>query len=95
MAEPLGVTPSDLRGTSKHLEDVSTRMKDALASLRENLRAEGSPWVGGKVGEQFEGDFRAQLKWVDKSVAIKTDLLDYYSKGLKHAADSFDQQDQA
>jgi len=95
MAEPLGVTPSDLRTTSKHLKDVSTRMKDALASLRENLRAEGAPWVGGKVGDQFEGDFLAQLKWVDKSVDVKTSLLDYYSKGLKHAADSFDQQDQA
>ena len=95
MAEPLGVTPSDLRGTSKHLKDVSTRMKDALASLRQNLGAEGSPWVGGKVGEQFEGDFLAQLKWVVQSADVKTELLDYYSKGLKQAADSFDQQDQA
>jgi len=27
-------------------------------------------------------------------VAVKTDLLDYYSDGLKGSADSFEQQDQ-
>jgi uncharacterized protein YukE len=97
MPEPLGVAPSDLRATSQHLSDVSTRMKDELSSLRESLRGEGAPWVGGKTGEQFaNGDtgFVAQVQWVDESVYAKTDLLDYYSRGLKRAADSFEQQDE-
>lgn len=33
MADQLGVTPSDLRSTSQHLNDVSARMKNVLSSL--------------------------------------------------------------
>ena len=98
MADRLGVTPLDLRATSKHLSDVSTRMKDVLTSLRQNMRDEGAPWVGGKTGEEFANGrdgFIAQQEWVDESVYAKTGLLDYYSRGLKGAADSFQQHDEA
>jgi uncharacterized protein YukE len=101
MAKELGVTPSDLRATHQHLDDVSARMKDVLSSLREKLRAEGAPWGGGKIGDQFangdNGDdgFVAQMEWVDQSVDAKTGLLDYYSRALKGAADSFEQHDEA
>jgi uncharacterized protein YukE len=98
MAEYLGVTPSDLRGTSQHLNEVSGRMKDVLSALREKLSAEGAAWGDDEMGEQFangDGGYLAQLKWVDGSVAAKTDLLDYYSRALKDAADSFERNDQA
>jgi uncharacterized protein YukE len=98
MAEHLGVTPPDLRATSEHLYDVSNRMKEVLSTLRERLAAEGVAWGDDEMGEQFangSGGYLAQLKWVHGSVAAKTDLLDYYSRGLKGAADSFEQQDQA
>jgi uncharacterized protein YukE len=98
MAEFLGVTPDDLRGTSEHLYDVSTRMKDVLSTLRDRLSAEGAAWGDDEMGEQFaggSGGYLAQLKWVHGSVAAKTDLLDYYSRALKGAADSFEHNDQA
>jgi len=98
MAEFLGVTPTDLRGTSDHLYDVSARMKQILATLQERLRAEGVAWGDDEMGEQFAGGaggYLAQLKWVDGSVGAKTDLLDYYSRALKGAADSFERNDQA
>lgn len=98
MAESLGVTPPDLRGTSQHLEDVSGRMKDALSRLQDNLRAEGAAWGDDKIGDQFaNGDagYLAQLDWVDGSVAAKTELLDYYSRALKGAADSFERNELA
>ena len=97
MADNLGVTPSDLRATSQHLYDVSGRMKEILSTLRQNLGAEGAPWGDDEMGKQFaegDGGYLAQLKWVDDSVAAKTGLLDYYSKTLKKAADSFESQDQ-
>jgi len=97
MSDPLGVTPPDLRSTSKHLNDVSTRMKEVLSSLRENLSAEGAAWGDDQIGDQYaNGDsgYLAQQDWVDGSVDAKTGLLDYYSRGLKTAADSFEQQDQ-
>jgi uncharacterized protein YukE len=97
MSEPLGVTPSTLRATSKHLNDVSTRMKEVLSSLRGKLAAEGAPWGSDSMGDQFakgESGYIAQRDWVDKSVGAKTSLLDYYSHGLKKAADSFEQQDE-
>jgi uncharacterized protein YukE len=97
MAEFLGVTPPDLRGTSQHLNDVSGRMKEILSSLRSKLNAEGAAWGDDRIGDQFangDGGYIAQLKWVDSSVDAKTGLLDYYSRGLKGAADSFEQQDQ-
>lgn len=97
MADPLGVTPPDLRATSKHLNDVSTRMKEVLTTLRENLGGEGAAWGDDKIGDQYaNGDagYLAQQDWVDGSVEAKTGLLDYYSQGLKTAADSFEQQDQ-
>jgi uncharacterized protein YukE len=98
MAEFLGVTPPDLRGTSENLYDVSGRMKDILSTLQERLRAEGVAWGDDQMGEHFadgDGGYLAQLKWVDGSVAAKTDLLDYYSRALKGAADSFEISDQA
>jgi uncharacterized protein YukE len=98
MSEPLGVTPPDLRATSKDLEDVSTRMKEVLSSLRNKLNGEGAVWGDDKMGEEFaSGDagYLAQLDWVDGSVDAKTGLLDYYSRGLKRAADSFEREDQA
>jgi len=98
MAEHLGVTPPDLRGTSEHLYDVSNRMKEVLSTLRERLAAEGVAWGDDEMGEQFAngpGGYLSQLKWVDGSVGTKTDLLDYYSRALKGAADSFEHNEQA
>ena len=98
MADPLGVTPHDLRATSQHLNDVSGRMKGVLAALRGKLGGEGAAWGDDKIGSQFtQGDagYLAQLDWVDGSIDAKTGLLDYYSRELKGAADSFEQQDQA
>ena len=97
MPEPLGVTPPDLRATSEHLHDVSGRMKDVLSALRERLNGEGAAWGDDRIGDQFaNGDagYLAQLGWVDGSVDAKTGVLDYYSKGLRGAANSFEQQDQ-
>jgi uncharacterized protein YukE len=98
MAEQFGVTPPDLRATSQHLNDASSRMKDVLRSLRESLSGEGAAWGDDSLGDQFAkggSGYLAQLGWVDGSVDAKTGLLDYYSEGLKTAADSFEQQDQA
>jgi uncharacterized protein YukE len=98
MPDNLGVTPSDLRGTSRHLYDVSGRMKEILSALQEKLSAEGAPWGDDEMGKQFaegDGGYLAQLDWVDGSVAAKTGLLDYYSGALKHSADLFERQDQA
>ena len=97
MAEQLGVTPPDLRATSEHLYDVSNRMKEVLSTLRARLAAEGVAWGDDEMGEQFAsgpGGYLSQLKWVDGSVGTKTDLLDYYSRALKGAADSFDNNEQ-
>jgi len=97
MAEQLGVTPPDLRATSEHLYDVSNRMKEVLSTLRARLAAEGVAWGDDEMGEQFAsgpGGYLSQLKWVDGSVGTKTDLLDYYSRALKGAADSFENNEQ-
>jgi hypothetical protein len=98
MADELGVTPSQLRGTSEHLHDVSSRLRDVLSTLRERLNGEGAAWGDDRIGDQFaKGDagYLAQLDWVDGSVEAKTGVLDYYSKGLRGTANSFEQQDQA
>lgn len=98
MADELGVGPSDLRSTSKNLNDVSVRMKNVLSSLQANLASEGAAWGDDKMGDGFAkggGGHLAQRDWVDGSVEAKTGLLDYYSDGLKGSADSFEQHDQA
>jgi hypothetical protein len=98
MPEPFGLTPPDLRATSEHLHDVSGRMKDVLSALRERLAAVGPVWGDDRIGDQFaNGDagHLAQLGWVDGSVEAKTLVLDYYSTGLRGAANSLEQQDDA
>jgi uncharacterized protein YukE len=98
MPDSFGVTPDDLRATSRHLNDVSSRMQEVLSSLRSKLSGEGAAWGDDQIGEQFaNGDagYLAQQGWVDGSVAAKTGLLDYYSRGLKKAADTFEQDDSA
>ena len=96
MADPLGVTPVDLRATSRYLADVSARMKEVLASLQEVLGAEGEAWGHDKIGNQFANGgqgYRSQSNWVDGSICAKTDLLDYYAEGLRITADSLERQD--
>jgi uncharacterized protein YukE len=97
MADPLGVTPSELRATAEHLADVSGRMKGVLSSLQNKLSGEGAAWGNDSVGSEFanggEG-YLAQLDWVDGSIDAKTGLLDEYSEGLRTAADTLEQQDQ-
>ena len=98
MSQPLGVTPAGLRATSDHLADVSSRMKGVLSTLQNNLSSEGAAWGDDKIGSQFAdgGDgYLAQLDWVDGSIDAKTGLLDNYSGGLRTAADTLEQQDQA
>lgn len=98
MADELGVGPSDLRATSRNLNDVSVRMKNVLSTLQSNLMAEGAAWGDDKMGDGYAkggGGYLAQKDWVDGSVSIKTELLDYYSDGLKGSADSFELNDQA
>lgn len=96
--EPLGVTPGDLRAASAYLAYVSTEMKEVHAALRGMLGAEGEAWGNDKVGNQFASGaqgYRAQSDWVDGSIDAKTDLLDYYSDGLKIIADALELQDSA
>ncbi|MHC9297395.1 WXG100 family type VII secretion target [Mycobacterium sp. LTG2003] len=95
MADELGVTPAELRATSQHLADVSGRMLAVLSGLRAKLSGEGAAWGDDRIGGQFVESYLPQLDWVDGSVVAKTDLLGHYSRGLKNAADAFEQQDQA
>lgn len=97
MADELGVGPDELRATSRNLNDVSVRMKNVLSTLQANLAAEGAAWGDDKMGDGYAkggSGYLAQKDWVDGSVVVKTDLLDYYSDGLKGSADSFEQNDQ-
>lgn len=97
MSDLFGVTPPDLRATSRHLEDVSTRKRDAMLAWRASLSREGAAWGEDKIGDQFAnggGGYQAQLEWVDGSVVAKNGLLDHYSRVLKVAADSFERDDQ-
>jgi hypothetical protein len=96
MTEPLGVTPTDLRATSRYLADVSSRMKEVQSSLLEMLSGEGEAWGNDKIGNQFANGgqgYRSQANWVDGSIAAKSELLDYYSDGLRNTADALEQQD--
>lgn len=96
--EPLGVTPGDLRAASAYLAYVSGRMKEVHSSLQEMLSGEGEAWGNDKIGDQFASGgqgYRAQSNWVDGSIGAKTDLLDYYSDGLKIIADALELQDSA
>jgi hypothetical protein len=98
MNEPLGVTPAELRATSEFLADVSSRMREMQSSLREMLGREGEAWGHDKIGNQFASGgqgYRMQADWVDGSIEAKTELLDYYSCGLRTTADSLEQQDSA
>lgn len=98
MSQPLGLTPDGLRATSDHLADVSARVKGVLTSLHGSLSGEGAAWGDDKIGDQFanggEG-YLGQKDWVDGSIDAKTNLLDSYSEGLRTAADTLEQQDQA
>jgi hypothetical protein len=96
MTEPLGVTPADLRAVSEYLADVSSRMREVQSSLREMLSGEGEAWGRDKIGDQFASGaqgYRSQSDWVDGSIDAKTELLDYYSYGLRITADTLEQQD--
>ena len=98
MTDQLGVTPAELRATSRYLAYVSAQMKDVHSALLELLIAEGEAWGDDKIGKQFADGgqgYRSQSDWVDGSIAAKTELLDYYSEGLRITADALEQQDMA
>jgi len=93
-----GVQPNELRTTSRHLADVSTRMKAVMSRLSINLAAEGAPWGDDDSGRKFrhgdnENGYDAQREWVEGSVSVKAQLLDEYSEGLRTGADTLEQTD--
>lgn len=94
-----GVNPSELRATSEHLADVSTRMKGVLSRLSVNLAAEGAPWGDDDSGRRFrhgDGDgrgYEGQRAWVEGSVASKAGLLEVYAEGLRTGADTLERTD--
>jgi uncharacterized protein YukE len=93
----LEVTPAQLRATADHLSDVSNRMWGVLNGLQGSRGAAGGAWGDDKIGEQFAGGgsgYVAQSTWVDGSIDAKTSLLNHYSRGLRMAADTMEQQDQ-
>ena len=93
----LFVTPAQLRATADHLADVSNRMWCALNDLHWKLGGDGAPWGNDSIGHTFAGGSKgyfAQLDWVDGSINAKIDLLDGYSRSLRTAADTLEQQDQ-
>ena len=68
------------------------------SALLEMLVGEGEAWGSDKIGNQFADGgqgYRAQSDWVDGSIDAKTELLDYYSHGLRITADALEQQDSA
>jgi hypothetical protein len=96
--EPLGVTPAELRATSRYLADVSSQMKGVHTALLDMLSGEGDAWGNDKIGKQFADGaqgYRSQSDWVDGSINAKTQLLDYYAEGLRVTADALEQQDMA
>jgi uncharacterized protein YukE len=96
MSDDLGVDPQDLRATAERLSDLSARMTQVMSSLNSKLAAEGAPWGDDSAGRAFAdgaGGYLAQVDDVNGSVAAKTDLLDQYAKGLRQAADTFEQSD--
>jgi hypothetical protein len=96
MNEPLGVTPVELRAASAYLADVSARMKDVQFALLTMLSGEGEAWGHDKIGNQFANGgqgYRSQSDWVDGSIEAKTQLLDFYARGLMITADALEQQD--
>lgn len=96
MAEPLRVTPFDLRATARYLSDVSSRMKGVHTTLVGGLNSEGQAWGHDKIGDKFANGgqgYIAQLDWVNKSISAKTDLLDYYASGLMNTANTLEQTD--
>ncbi|MBA0047873.1 hypothetical protein [Mycobacteroides sp. LB1] len=96
MSQPLGVTPADLRATSRYLADVSSRMKGVRTSLEGMLGGEGEAWGHDKIGGRFANGghgYKSQLNWVNGSIDAKTDLLDYYADSLKKTADTLEQGD--
>jgi hypothetical protein len=100
VAQSFGVTPGGVRVTARHLGDVSSAVKDVMASWRDNLAAEGAAWgVDDEIATAFaegEAGYVAQREWVDRSVdPATTGLLDFYAQALKTAADAAERADQS
>jgi uncharacterized protein YukE len=98
MSDPLDVTPEELREASRHMSEVSDRMKNVMSSLQGKLSGEGAAWGDDEIGHQFAdgGDgYLSQLDRVHTSVDAKTQLLEGYSESMRAAADNFEQSDQA
>jgi uncharacterized protein YukE len=94
VAEQFGVTPPELRGVSGDLGEVSSRIKEVMASLQAQLACEGAG-IACALTAGDAGSFHAQFDHVHTTVdPADTGVLDYWADSLGHAADVFQRSDQ-
>jgi hypothetical protein len=95
MAEQFGVTPDELRSVSGDLHEVSSRVKQVIATLRGQIAGEGAG-ASCAIAPGDSNSFRDQYDHVEGSIdPADTSVLDYWADYLKRAADVFQQSDES
>jgi uncharacterized protein YukE len=92
MAEQFGVTPDELRGTSREVADASSRVKGVMASLRAHIGSEGADALVPGDTKSFWHQYDSVRDAVDPAA---TNFLDHLADHLRRAADHFERSDQA
>ncbi len=95
MAEQFKVTPDELRSVAGDLGEVSSRVKQVMASLRARIAGEGAGIACALTAGDSNG-FHSQCGHVQTTVdPADTGVLDYWANYLNYAAGVFQQSDQA
>jgi uncharacterized protein YukE len=94
MTDPLQVTPDQMRATAMRLAEVSSELRQVLSSIRAMQAGFGAVWGDDKAGREFGEKYLKQVDWVDGSLDVKAELLEFYAEGLHTAVNDFEQQDQ-
>jgi uncharacterized protein YukE len=93
MAEQFRVTPPELRGVAGDLGEVSSQVKQVMASLRAQLAGE-SAGIACALTAGDANSFHAQCDHVQTTVdPADTGVLDYWANYLGQAADVFQRSD--
>jgi uncharacterized protein YukE len=94
MAKQFRVEPDELRGVAGHLDEVSSQIKEVMASLRAQIAGEGAG-IACALAPGDAASFHAQFDHVQTTVdPADTSVLDYWADYLTRAANTFQQSDQ-
>lgn len=95
MSGAVWADPDHIRGVAPRIDDAAARTRDALATLRATLDAEGACWGADETGATFSSGYLPAADSAEGAIATVAESLTNIATGLRNTAKAFESTDES